>query len=124
MQGPLVVRGVCSSSPFIKDLEVTVRVLPIRPADHTKAGELVCRRDQVPHSHTEPSGSPGKQGLIKKNGKESILIQPNAKLHRKKRALSQPGKEELQAGSSQSQIFLEDGQVLEQEFLLQHTGCL
>lgn len=104
MQGPLVVRELSSSSPSIKDLEVTVRVLLIRSADHTKAGELVHSRDPVPHSHTKPTGSPGKQGLVKKKGKESILIQLNAKLHRKKRAQSQTRKEELQAGSFQSQI--------------------
>lgn len=120
----LVVRGLTGSSPSLKDLEVTVRVLLIRPADHTKAGGLVHCRDPVPHSHMEPSGSPGKWGLIKEKGKESILIQLNAKLHRKKRAQSQPGKEELQAGFSQSQISSEDGQALEHEFLLQHTGCL
>lgn len=122
MQGPLVVRGLSSSSPSIKYLEVTVRVLPIRSADHTKAGELVHSRDPVPHSHTEPTGSPGKQGLIKKKGKESILIQLNAKLHRKKRAQSQARKEELQAGSSQNQISLEMAEHLNMSFYCSARG--
>lgn len=40
MEGPLVVRGLSSSSPSIKDLEVTVRVLLIRSADHNKGWSI------------------------------------------------------------------------------------
>jgi len=50
MQGPLTGRGLSSSSPSIKDLEVNARVLMTRPADHTKAGEQLHSRDPVPHT--------------------------------------------------------------------------
>lgn len=47
---PPVGRGLSSSSSSIKGLEVNVRVLLIRPADHTKAGEGVRSRDPFPHT--------------------------------------------------------------------------